>query len=82
MPAHRTQLALPWGLTAELSSSDLIVLRGLIFKAVLVETDVWDTRDTGRFLRELAAASVCSFAVKEAALVPEFWIRKRRRVNA
>ena len=82
MPAHRSQLALPWGLTAELTGSDLIVLRGLIFKAVLVETDVLDTRDAGRFIRELAAASTCSFAVKAASLVPEFWIRKRRRVNA
>ena len=67
-PMRRTRLALPWGMRTDLrtANSDLIVLRGLIFKAILVESEVLDAQDTGRFLMALAAASGTSFAVATA----------------
>lgn len=85
-PMRRTRLALPWGMRTDLrtANSDLIVLRGLIFKAILVESEVLDAQDTGRFLMALAAASGTSFAVATAVasaflqVLGETWAQSTR----
>ena len=69
MSGHRTRLALPWGLAGPFSGTDLEVLRGLVWKAILVQEETLNVRDTERFLMELASTSWCSRSASSAIAV-------------